>query len=147
MSSINGRSMRERDFSVSSEFGVETSIIISFYWKSNIIQNEIGNSVYCCRTLHRSTIDASGIRLVFGHPSRAKCSILEFIINWKYSTDDICKKPPTEGEISKWCDILVRRWTFNHAKGKCESVNDRMCSRTENNFETEEECQKRCGGA
>lgn len=63
---------------------------------------------------------------------------------------DICLQPPTDGVdypfVLEHCDTLWRRWIFNQVTGKCESIVDNLCGRTENNFLTETECQKRCGG-
>lgn len=60
--------------------------------------------------------------------------------------EDICKKSEKEGEFNRWCDIATTRYTYDSSTGKCRSFADAGCNRSENNFETEEECLKTCGG-
>lgn len=75
------------------------------------------------------------------------CDILwlDFWFN-SVAKEDICKKSEKEGEFNRWCDIATTRYTYDSSTGKCRSFADAGCNRSENNFETEEECLKTCGG-
>lgn len=60
-------------------------------------------------------------------------------------TDNICELPPHVGIPNNFCDIATRRWSYNHIAGKCGTIVDAGCNRSENNFETESECNEKCG--
>lgn len=59
--------------------------------------------------------------------------------------ESTCDLPPHQGEIPLLCDIATNRWWYNKETKKCETVLDRGCNRTPNNFESEQECVRICG--
>ncbi|VDO08493.1 unnamed protein product [Rodentolepis nana] len=58
-------------------------------------------------------------------------------------TEDICSKPMDTGP----CRGAMRRYGYNPTTRRCEIFTYGGCQGNDNNFETEEECERRCGGS
>ncbi len=55
---------------------------------------------------------------------------------------DICQLPADIGP----CDGVCSRWFFNTETGSCEQFDFGCCDGNENNFETQADCIRECGG-
>nr|CUU99114.1 hypothetical transcript [Hymenolepis microstoma] len=58
-------------------------------------------------------------------------------------TEDTCSKPVDPGP----CHASIRRYAYNPSTRRCEIFTYGGCQGNGNNFETEEECERRCGGS
>ncbi|VDN12999.1 unnamed protein product [Dibothriocephalus latus] len=56
---------------------------------------------------------------------------------------NLCEQPLETGP----CRAFIRRYGFNPQTGRCQFFTYGGCAGNANNFETEEECMARCGGA
>lgn len=63
------------------------------------------------------------------------------------SSIEICNLPPIQNTSTATCMAFFPSWTFNSKSGKCESYVYGGCHRTENLFDTEQDCLAKCGPA
>ncbi|XP_072922836.1 kielin/chordin-like protein [Hemitrygon akajei] len=56
----------------------------------------------------------------------------------------VCTLPCVQGHCSGGFTVPTRRWFFSISSGLCEEFNYNGCGGNSNNFETHEECRKRC---
>ncbi|KAM7535079.1 hypothetical protein Aperf_G00000094537 [Anoplocephala perfoliata] len=55
-------------------------------------------------------------------------------------SEDVCNQPTNPGP----CRASIQRYTFNRSLGRCEMFYYGGCNGNDNNFETMEDCQRRC---